>query len=108
MHGRDDLHNNSHQPKTMTASFISENKDQELSLQELQAANGGILMLIAACLPGVANAPDKGDDIYEKPSVWEVFKSFSTLGEPDGKEGGPPQVAPTSDGKSCTDRNLPL
>ena len=43
----------------MTASFISENQDQELSLQELQAANGGILMLIAACLPGVANARTK-------------------------------------------------
>ena len=92
----------------MTASFISENNDQELSLQELQAANGGILMLIEACLPGIANAPDKGDDINEKPSVWEVLKSFSTLGEPDGQEGGRTQVARISDGKSCTDRNLPL
>ena len=93
----------------MTTSFVSENTDQELSIQDLQAANGGgVLLLLAALFPGVANAPDKGDDIYLKPSVWEVFKTGSTLGEPDGKEGGPAKVAPGPDGKGCTDRNLPF
>ena len=92
----------------MSTSFISENTDQELSMEDLQGANGGVAMLIlAALLPGVANAPDKCDDIYLKPSVWEVFWTGSTLGEPDGTEPGTCKVAPSPDGKGCTDRNLP-
>ena len=92
----------------MTNTFVSENNDQELSIEDLQAANGGgAMLLLAALFPGVANAPDKCDDIYLKPSVWEVFWTGSTLGEPDGTEPGPCKVAPGPDGKGCTDRNLP-
>ena len=70
----------------MTTTFVSENTDEELSIDDLQAANGGgAMLLLAALLPNVANAPAKGDDIYLKPSVWEVFWTGSTLGEPDGK-----------------------
>ena len=71
------------------SAFISENIDQELSLEDLQTANGGfLLLLVSALLPGVANAPAEGDDIYTKPSLWEVAKTGSTLGEPDGKAPG--------------------
>ena len=50
------------------SAFISENMDQELSLEDLQTANGGfLLLLVSALLPGVANAPAEGDDIYTKP-----------------------------------------
>ena len=93
---------------TMSTSFMSETTDQELSIQDLQSANGGILMLLAALLLGVANAPAKGDHIYTKPSLWEVVTTMSTLGEPDGTEGNSTNVAPGPDGKGCTDRNLPF
>ena len=99
-----------HNFKPMSNSaFISENIDQELSLADLQTANGGFfLLLVSALLPGVANAPAEGDDIYTKPSLWEVAKTGSTLGEPDGTQGGGTNVAPGPDGKGCTDRNLPF
>ena len=72
----------------MTNSFVSELTDQELSIQDLQAANGGVfLLLLSALLPGVANAPGKGDDVYTKPAIPEVIKTGSTLGESDGKAG---------------------
>ena len=76
--------------KAMTNSaFISENVDQELSLTDLQTANGGFfLLLLSALMPGVANAPAPGDDIYTKPGLLEVAKTGSTLGEPDGKAPG--------------------
>jgi hypothetical protein len=99
-----------HTFKSMSNSaFISENIDQELSLAELQNANGGFfLLLVSALLPGVANAPAEGDDIYTKPSLWEVAKTGSTLGESDGTQGGGTNVAPGPDGRGCTDRNLPF
>ena len=81
------LHN-TFKPMTNSA-FISENVDQELSLTDLQTANGGFfLLLVSALLPGVANAPAPGDDIYTKPGLLEVAKTGSTLGEPDGKAPG--------------------
>ena len=90
------------------SAFISENIDQEISLADLKTANGGFfLLLVSALLPGVANAPAEGDDIYAKPSVWEVAKTGSTLGEPDGTQGGSTNVAPGPEGKGCTDRNDP-
>ena len=55
--------------KPMTALFSSENTDQEISVQDLQAAKGGILILLAALLPGVANAPSQGDGTYTKTSL---------------------------------------
>ena len=71
--------------------------------------NGGfLLLLVSALLPGVANAPAEGDDIYTKPSLWEVAKTGSILGEPDGTAGGGTKVAPAPDGRGCTDQNLPL
>ena len=96
--------------KPMTnSSFISENPDQELSLDDLQNVNGGVfLLLLSALMPGVANAPGEGDDIYMKPSLWEIAKTGSTLGAPDGTQGGCTNVAPGPDGKGCTDRNLPF
>jgi len=70
----------------MSTSFISENTDHELSMEDLQGANGGVAMLIlAALLPG--------------PSVWEVFWTDSTLGKPDGTEPGTYKVAPDPEGK---------
>ena len=67
---------------------MSESIDQELSVTDLQAVNGGfLLLLVAALLPGVANAPGEGDDVYEKPGMFEVIKTGSTLGGPDGKAG---------------------
>ena len=90
------------------SSFISENIDQELSFTDLQTANGGFfLLLLSALLPGVANAPAEGDDFYAKPSVRQVVKTGSTLGEPDGTQGGSTNVAPGPEGKGCTDRNHP-
>ena len=72
----------------MPTSFITETVDQELQLEELSEMNGGLLlMLIAALLPGVANAPGEGDDVYTKPGMLEVIKTGSTLGESDGKAG---------------------
>ena len=48
----------------MATSFMSESIDQELSVTDLQAVNGGfLLLLVAALLPGVANAPGEGDDV---------------------------------------------
>ena len=47
MRRRDDLHYNSHQPRTMTTSFINETADQELQLTDLQDLNGGVLMELA-------------------------------------------------------------
>ena len=41
MSRRDDLHYNSHQPRTMTTSFITETADQELNFSDLNAINGG-------------------------------------------------------------------
>ena len=79
------------------------------SLEDLQTANGGfLLLLVSALLPGVANAPAEGDDIYTKPSLWEVAKTGSTLGEPDGTQGCGTNVAPDPDGRGCTNRNLPF
>ena len=79
-----------HNFKSMSNSaFTSENVDQELSLTDLQTANGGFfLLLVSALLPGVANAPAPGDDTYTKPGLLEVAKTGSTLGEPDGKAPG--------------------
>ena len=72
----------------MTISSVNDSIDQELSLDDLQTMNGGfLLLLVAALLPGVANAPGEGDDVYTKPGTWEVIKTGSTLGEPDGKAG---------------------
>ncbi len=65
------------------------------------------MLLLSALLPGVANASAEGDDIYAKPSVREVAKTCSTLGEPDGTQGGSTNVAPGPEGKGCTDRNHP-
>ena len=42
MSRRDDLHHNSHQPRTMTASFLNETVDQEIQLADLQQVNGAI------------------------------------------------------------------
>ena len=71
------------------SAFTSENVDQELSLTDLQTANGGFfLLLVSALLPGVANAPAPGDDTYTKPGLLEVAKTGSTLGEPDDKAPG--------------------
>ena len=64
----------------MTNYFVSELTDQELSIQDLQAANGGVfLLLLSALLPGVANAPGKGDDVYTKPAIPEVIKKIPVL-----------------------------
>ena len=81
--------------------------DQELSLNELEDANGGLIfgLLIAALLPSPANAPAPGDDIYTKPGLIEVGTTGSTLGNPDGKASG---VKAGEDGKGCTDRWLPF
>ena len=55
------------------SAFISENVDQELSLADLQTANGGFFfLLVSALLPGVANAPAPCDDTYTKPGLREV------------------------------------
>ena len=80
--------------------------EQELSLNELEDVNGGLLgLLIAALLPSPANAPAPGDDIYTKPGLIEVVTTGSTLGNPDGRA---PGVWAGEDGKGCTDRGLPF
>ena len=69
----------------MTTSSVKESIDQELSLDDLQAVNGGfLLLLISALLPGIANAPGEGDEVYKKPGIGEIITSGSPNGDPDG------------------------
>ena len=91
----------------LEAAIYAEDTDQELSLDDLKDANGGfLLLLLSGLMPGSANAPAPGDDIYLKPSLIEIVKTGSLNGEADGTE--PSRVAPSPDGKGCTDRGLPL
>ena len=71
--------------ETMAISAVNESIDQELSLDDLQAMNGGwLLLLISALLPGIANAPGPGDDVYKKPGTLEMIISGNPIGDPDG------------------------
>ena len=106
------LHSTSNNSSTMTTSFIGEASDQELQLSDLQQLNGAMPVLIAVGYAATGWAIGAGafylnewfqenrEDIAD--SVSETVHDAISA-EDDGNN-----VAPTGDGKSCTDRGLPF
>ena len=99
----------------MTTSFISEASDQELQLSDLQQLNGAMPVLIALGYAAAGTAIGAG--IFYAGEAYEWFKENREKIADDVSEavhdaisaedhGG--NVAPTGDGKGCTDRGLPF
>ena len=99
----------------MTTSFINDQVDQELQLIDLQNMNGGTVgsAMIGGAL-GVANGiaftllVDGGLRLSTGKGIWDhVVDAYNSSTESsDQNDGG--NVAPTGDGKGCTDRGLPI
>ena len=100
----------------MTTSFITDQADQELQLSNLQNMNGGVtgleLALAVAVGASAYAAVDSwtyaltGKGITEHVMDTAVDAIKSASGSSDQNDGC--NVAPTGDGKGCTDRGLPF
>ena len=92
----------------MTTSFITDQIDQELQITDLQSMNGGSAPLILGL--GAAGGLMIGiaiDAVIEKETGKTILEhatdAVKSVLKPDQCE-----VAPTGDGKGCTNRDWPV
>ena len=100
----------------MTTSYITDQIDQELELTDLQNMNGGVtgleIGLAIVIGAGAYAVADGASYVLTGKGITEHFMDASkdiyqdATGSSDQNNGG--NVAPTGDGKGCTDRGLPI